>query len=307
MSTERLKEKLNSFPKLSVGGAELTIDFDDLDDFHTEKARKELRETPEVVEDAFKVLCDLLADEGELYVPLEKEFLQRFLRKCKWYPKSALKVIKNFYKYQKNHPEFFENLIPSNERAIYTSGVLTPLPHRTADGVRVVVIENGRKWNPKKVTLNQIVRGSMAALELAMLEPKTQVSGVRIIIDMEGLSLSQVTYFTPSYASAIIEFIRTSLPCRLKGVHIVNQSYVFNMVFAFFKPFIQGKMRERLYFHGKDKASILSYIDKKTLPKKYGGEFDFPEEPLGESFYENACLYDEYFEEIGRYGYVSKV
>ena len=59
-----------------------------------------------------------------------------------------------------------------------------------------------------------------------------------MIIDMEGLTLSQVTYFTPSFAGAIVEFVQRSLPCRLKGVHIVNQSFLFDMVFAFFKPFL---------------------------------------------------------------------
>ena len=55
------------------------------------------------------------------------------------------------------------------------SGVLTPLPRRCADGVRVLLIEAGQKWNPKEVSLDQIFRGVLLNLQIAIAEPKTQV------------------------------------------------------------------------------------------------------------------------------------
>ncbi|XP_003427226.1 alpha-tocopherol transfer protein-like [Nasonia vitripennis] len=307
MLVEKLAYKLQTGPKLMIGDCEMTLDIDPLDEYHIKKAEKELRETPEMVQESIKILCDMLGEEEGLYVPLDEEFLKRFLRPCKFYPRSAFKLIKRFYEYRLKHPEFYEGLLPSNERAIFTSGILTPLPRRCSDGVRVVVIEAGRKWNPKQVSLNQIFRGVILNLEVAIVEPKTQVSGVRVIIDMEGLSLGQVTYFTPGFASAIIEFVQRSLPCRLKGVHIVNQSFIFDMVFAFFKPFLHGKLKDRIFFHGGDRPSMLNYMDAKMLPKKYGGEFDFPDKPIGDPIYEYSCGYEEYFDECNRYGYMNEV
>lgn len=56
---------------------------------------------------------------------------------------------------------------------------------------------------------------------------------------MDGFSLSQVTYFTPSYAAAVVDYTQNCLPIRcLKGIHIIRQPFIFNMVFALFRPFI---------------------------------------------------------------------
>lgn len=55
---------------------------------------------------------------------------------------------------------------------------------------------------------------------------------------MAGFSLSHATHITPSFAAAMTEWIQRSLPCRIKGIHIVNQPFIFKMVYAIFKPFL---------------------------------------------------------------------
>lgn len=47
-------------------------------------------------------------------------------------------------------------------------------------------------------------------VEVAMIEPKTQVGGVHIILDMKGLSLSHITQFSPKLAQLILEFVQVS-------------------------------------------------------------------------------------------------
>lgn len=49
------------------------------------------------------------------------------------------------------------------------------------------------------------------------------------------------------------------------------------MAFQVFKPFLSDRMRERVFIHGSDMASLHEHIGKSHLPAKYGGEMpEFP-------------------------------
>lgn len=67
-----------------------------------------------------------------------------------------------------------------------------------------------------------------------------------------------------------------SVPLRIKNIHIVNQPYIFKIVFALFKPFLKEKLRNRIIFHGSDRKSLHQYINPKCLPECYGGTLDLP-------------------------------
>lgn len=130
-----------------------------------------------------------------------------------------------------------------------------------------------------------------------MLEPESQVCGAVVIFDMDGLSLQQTWQFTPPFAKRIVDWLQDSVPLRIKNIHIVNQPYVFNMVFALFKPFLKEKLKSRIIFHGTDRKSLHKYMSPKCLPECYGGTVDLPRVD-GNQWYELLLMCDK--EYIGK-------
>jgi len=158
--------------------------------------------------------------------------------------------------------------------------------------------------NRRRCPSTTFFKGLIIALYLGMIEYKTQIAGTHIILDVEGLSLGHLTYITPSFAMMLVDFVQKCLPTRLKGIHVVNQSFIFNMAFAIFKPFLEEKIRKRIHFHGTNWDSLMVFIgDKRALLKRHGGELDMPEGQYGVMLWQNILSCEPAFEADLHYGY----
>ncbi|XP_034941463.1 alpha-tocopherol transfer protein-like isoform X2 [Chelonus insularis] len=268
-----------------------------------EVATKELRETPERQKKAVEELRELLKKETDLKCPLDNEaWLIRFLRPCKYYPESAVKLVKEYYSFKVKHANVYDGLTPVREKNIFEQNILTVLPNRDQHGRRILIIELGKKWKTNKVSLDEVYKGSVLYLEAAMLEPTTQIAGAIVIFDMDGLTLQQTWQFTPPFAKRIVDLLQDAVPLRIKNIHIINQPYVFNMVFALFKPFLRQKLKDRIIFHGTDRKSLHKYLSPKCLPECYGGTLSIPR-VTGPQWLELLVKCEKEFEAINSYGY----
>ncbi|XP_068620962.1 alpha-tocopherol transfer protein isoform X1 [Battus philenor] len=294
---------VTTLPAVQLGDFLLQIELDDPRESVKEIAHRELRETPEVVKPAIEDLKRLLEGDKDLHVPLHSEaWLVRFLRPCKFYPDSAHDLIKRYYAFKVKHRSQYDGLTPSKEQNIFNQNILTVLPTRDQFGRRVLVLELGKKWKHNKCSLDEVFKGCVLFLEGAMLEPETQICGAVVIFDMDGLSMQQVWQFTPPFAKRIVDWLQESIPLRVKGLYIINQPYIFNMVFQLFKPFLQEKLRSRIIFMGKDRELLHKHINPKYLPDNYGGTLTIP--PVtGPQWLELLLLCDREFSAINSYGY----
>lgn len=305
---QTLLSDLEDLPSLQIGEYELKFELDELelDENTRDIARRELRESEEKRLSALVELRTLLAEEQNnsgLRCPLDKDaWLVRFLRPCKYYPDSAADLVRRYYQFKRRHAHLYDSLLPSSARLPLEHNVLTVLPQRDQLGRRVLVIRLGRTWDHRACPLDDVFRGAVLFIEAAMLEPRTQICGACVMFDMAGLSMQQAWQFTPPFAKRIVDLLQDAVALRIKGIHVVDQPRIFNMVFALFKPFMREKLRNRIHMHGTDRASLHAHISPKCLPARYGGLVQLPD-VTGQQWLEVLLKADEEYRAISSYGY----
>lgn len=299
--------EVDELPSIQLGDYVLRFELEDLTPFGKEVAKNELRETPEIKAKAVQELRALLKEQDELVVPLDNDdWMVRFLRPCKFYPQSAYELIKRYYQFKVKHWDMYLDLSPSREANIFKQNILAVFPNRDQLGRRILLLELGKSWKHKEVSLDEVYKGCVLFLEAAMLEPETQVHGAVVIFDMDGLSMQQVWQFTPPFAKRIVDWLQDAVPLRIKGIYIINQPKIFNVVFALFKPFLREKLRNRIIFLGSDRESLYKHISQECLPHCYGGTVDAPR-VQGEQWYELLLKCDNEYNAINRYGYLKQL
>lgn len=69
----------------------------------------------------------------------------------------------------------------------------------------------------------------------------------------------------------VMALMVSAFPMKTHAIHILHQSWIFDVMFAMFRPLLDANMQSRIFFHGDDMSSLHKHIGKTHLPKKYGG------------------------------------
>lgn len=176
------------------------------------------------------------------------------------------------------------------------------MPNRDQFGRRILVIELGKNWKHKEVSLDEVFKGNVLFSEAALLENDTQVHGCVVIFDMNGLSMTQAMQFTPGFAKRIVDWLQDAVALRIKAIHIINQPTIFNLVFKLFKPFLREKLKNRIHFHATDRESLHKHMSPKFLPPIYGGTIEIPR-INGSDWYQLLVKCDDEFAALNQLGY----
>lgn len=237
-----------------------------------EIAKNELRETPEVRDEAILELRRLMHECPEINYKDDDEFLIIFLRACHFYPESALEKMKSTAAFRKEHSNLLHGLsIETVKEKFVQGGVINVLKNCDQLGRRVLIVNCGDIWDPVAVPSDDVFRMLYMVHIVAQLEPETQVRGCVCIMDFDGLSMKQVKALSPSFSKRLLTFIQDAMPLRMKEVHFVKQPFIFKLVWSLFKPFVREKLNKRMHFHGSDMKSLHKFLSPEILPENYNG------------------------------------
>nr|CAD7410324.1 unnamed protein product [Timema poppensis] len=280
------------------------LDLENPPDHLLQYARLHLEELPDTKESVIQEFKDLIYERGDVMPHrMDDPFLVRFLRARRFNVEKSYRLMTRYYQFKENNPEMHDEVNPLHLKFIGDDDVLSVLPNREQTGRRIMIYKMdhlyreptiqtpskrgslcGRivctalraslfigNWNPSLYSMDEIMKATVAVLECAILEQRAQILGGICLIDMGNVSLQHAWNITPSIASKIVELMVTSFPVRTHAIHIVNQSWVFDIIYTIFRPMLDERMKEKIYFHGDDLDSLHAHIDPKFLPACYGG------------------------------------
>lgn len=237
----------------------------------TLKAEMELNETPDIARKNMKALKELLQSDPKLHSRTDEVFLMAFLRARKHDVDKTYNLIKSFYEMKYKFPEFYRDCLPSERGYIYDMDFFAMLPTCDKQGRKVCILYPG-KMDFSKISLEEAFQLGTSVFEIALLDPRLQISGAVCIIDMSDFTVyQQAKLATPKCAWQVSNCIQEKIPLRVKAIHIVNQPFYFNALFAIFKPFLKQKLRRRINLHGTNMKSLHKHIAPESLPQEWGG------------------------------------
>ncbi|KRT79161.1 CRAL-TRIO domain containing protein, partial [Oryctes borbonicus] len=254
-----------------ASSAVFRLETDQISEETKQIATKELRETEEIVECGFRELRELLTVDSSLYYSTEEEFLRIFLRPCKYYAKSAYRLMERIADYRAKHYDIIGNILPQDlKHLVDSANVFNVLINRDQKGRRIMICCS-RNWDPSKVTTDQLLQMLYMIHIASLAEPETQVRGFVVVIDCKDIGMKHIRNFTPSFAGKLLTFLQQAMPLRLKEFHIINNPFIFNIAWAIVKPLLIQKAKNRIILHGKNIASLHQYLAPTHLPEDFGG------------------------------------
>ncbi|CAN7939227.1 unnamed protein product, partial [Ixodes hexagonus] len=238
------------------------------------------------------------SEEPGLHSRRDDEFLLRFVRLRKYNVDAALKNVKGYYSIRKQCPPVFDNFVPSSASPAARKLVMV-LPQRDTHGRPVLLLKAGA-WDPQTCSYNDLVHAMSLVMEFLTMEPVAQTIGVSAIIDYGGFTVDKVLSLNIGLVKTSFKFFLDCVPSRTKAIHIVRQSYAFDMFYVLVRPFLSKKITDRIHFHGEYYEGLYDYMPIDVLPKEYGGlgpDIDF------EEYWSCLDRAEQTFVENNRYGY----
>ena len=233
-----------------------------LDAEHVNKVKKKAKE----------LLPGLREKLGSSANDVTDEVLLKFLH---WKPdiKRAAERFEAHIKWRKNNPFFFDRdppLTPAKDpvlkRVLESEVIVAPEGMVDKSGNAVIVgrlrnndMEDGR-------TPEDVVRMFVYTIDRMLEDEKTQINGVTVFHDLNGLARKNVH---PAIPKMLIPALVGNLPIRIQGIYIMDAPLFFRALFSGVSLLLPSKLRKRVHFV-KGKKDIP--INSDSFLMEHGGK-----------------------------------
>uniref|UniRef100_A0A8D9E7S2 Clavesin-1 n=1 Tax=Cacopsylla melanoneura TaxID=428564 RepID=A0A8D9E7S2_9HEMI len=129
---------------------------------------------------------------------------------------------------------------------VYDAKTHAVLPQRDSLG-RAILLVKAANFDVKRLNDEKIISVANISLQLLVEDPRVQIEGVVMILDLADFSLmQQIRLVNPRSAWIMINFLQDTFPMRLRELHIINTPFFFDALYACFSPFLKEKFRKRV-------------------------------------------------------------
>ncbi|XP_053611376.1 alpha-tocopherol transfer protein-like [Plodia interpunctella] len=209
----------------------------------------------------------------EIYLPqdINDLMLWKFLNSCNRSLEATKQCIERFALGRANMKEIYTNRDPLSE-PIITAFSITSVVTFEADKHELLIHQLDDP-NLDKFSFYDLLKAFTVQADywLKFHEYKEFPEGHIIVLDIKDYHLRIIPKVNIMYFRDFLLFLLESMPVRVKQVHVVNCPSFYEKLFALVKPILPAEILEIIQFHG-DAVGISKFIDKKYLPKEYGGE-----------------------------------
>ncbi|XP_014483536.1 PREDICTED: alpha-tocopherol transfer protein-like [Dinoponera quadriceps] len=232
---------------------------------------EELKKNPELKLSDIQILREWCEKQPHLPKIQDVE-LAIFLHSSYYHIESTKKRIENYYTYRSHAPELFSNRDIRNVKQLRDAFKVTAyfkLEGKTKEEY-CIFFSRMVDMDPSHFFLSDSLKACLMSID-ELFWTRESLAEYIMVIDVTGYTTGHVGRTNLVTLKKMIYYCQDALPVRLKGVHIINSSPIFEMIFNMAKHFINEEMINLVYVHS-SLENVNKYIPIKILPNECGGK-----------------------------------
>ncbi|EDO33762.1 predicted protein, partial [Nematostella vectensis] len=201
----------------------------------------------------------------------DDEMLLRYLRARGHNVVAAFALLCSHIEFHKNNPELLKGLNAFELRYILEDGFPCVLPYMDPVGSTIMVLFPGM-WDTDTFSPDTLLQALMLTLMHLSESLTVQSRGVVLLVDFSEWTSTQAAYLNIKYIKKIVTIFENCYPVVFKSVHLINQPWYISALISFLRPFLTGKVKDRVFLHGNNLTTLHDHIPPESLPSQFGGD-----------------------------------